>query len=67
MLRPIIDDPAAPLMIKAMLALLIGVLLLRSPQDRHLVDRATAAACIIYTVVIGWNVVVLVAATRAVA
>ena len=64
LLKPIIDGAAAPLMIKVMLALLIGVLLLRSPQDRHLVDRATGAACMIYTVVVGWNVVVLVAASR---
>lgn len=67
LLRPIIDDPVAPLMIKVMLALLIGVLLLRSPRDRHLADRATAAACMIYTVVVGWNVVVLVEASRGVA
>ena len=63
-LKPIIDDPAAPLLLKVLMATFIGVLLVMSPAHRRFVDRATALVCVIYTVVIGWNISVLIQAAQ---
>jgi len=61
----IIHDPAAPLLIKVSMALLIGGLLMISPIERRFVDRATFAVVLIYTGVIGWNISVMVQAAQA--
>jgi len=64
-LKPIINDPAAPLLVKGLMATIIGVLLVMSPNHRRFVDRATGLVCVIYTVVIGWNISVLIQAAQA--
>ena len=64
-MKPIIDDPLAPLVVKCGMALMIGWLLLISPRERRFVDRATLAVVIVYTVVIGWNISVMLEASAA--
>jgi len=54
-----IDHPASALLVKGLLAMAIGVLLLISPPDRRLVDRAVAGVVGVYSLVICWNVYVL--------
>jgi Domain of unknown function (DUF5658) len=64
-LRPIIHDPLAPLLIKLGLCLVIGSLVLAAPRRSRFADGGLVAIVAIYTCVIGWNVaVVLQAATR---
>jgi len=63
LMRPIIEHPAAPLVLKVGLCLAIGVLLLACPRKAPLADAAMIAAVVVYTVVIGWNLSVLVQAS----
>jgi hypothetical protein len=61
-LRPIIHDPVAPLLIKLGLCLLIGSLVLAAPRRSRLADAGLVGIVIVYTCVIGWNIAVLVQA-----
>ncbi len=63
LVRPIIDHSLTPLVLKCGVALLVGWLLMISPVERRLVDRATAAVVIIYAVVVGWNLGLVIQAT----
>jgi Domain of unknown function (DUF5658) len=64
-LRPIIHDPLAPLLIKLGLCLVIGSLVLAAPRRSWFADAGLVTIVAVYTCVIGWNVAVLLqAATR---
>jgi hypothetical protein len=58
-LRPIIHDPLAPLLIKLGLCLVIGSLVLAAPRRSRFADLGLVAIVAVYTCVIGWNVAVL--------
>jgi hypothetical protein len=62
LMRPIIDHPTAPLVLKVGLCLAIGALLLACPPKSRVADTAMTVAVIVYTIVIGWNLSVLVQA-----
>jgi hypothetical protein len=65
LLRPIIHDPIAPLLIKLGLCLVIGALVLAAPRRSRFADGGLVAIVAVYTCVIGWNIAVLLqAATR---
>ena len=65
LMRPLVHDPAAPFLIKLSIAVGIGVLLLKAPRHSRLADRAVMAAIGVYTLVIGWNMGLLIHAARA--
>ena len=58
-MKPIMDDPALPLVLKTLIALFVGVLLLRAPASSKLADRSMAIVLVAYVVVLGWNIGVL--------
>jgi hypothetical protein len=65
LLRPIIHDPLAPLLIKLGLCLVIGSLVLAAPRRSRFADVGLVTIVAVYTCVIGWNLAVLLqAATR---
>lgn len=63
LMRPIIDHPAAPFALKLGMCLAVGVLLLRAPARSRFADRAVLLAVGVYTLVIGWNLGVLLQAS----
>lgn len=65
LMQGVIHDPVAAFAIKISMALGVGVLLLRAPVTSKLADRAVLAAIGAYTLVIGWNTGLLIAALRA--
>jgi hypothetical protein len=65
LVRPIIDHSVAPLVVKCGIAVLVGWLLMISPPERRLVDRATAVVVVIYAVVVGWNLSLVIQAAGA--
>ena len=58
-MKPIMDDPALPLVLKTLIALFVGVLLLRAPASSKLANRCMAIVLVAYVVVLGWNIGVL--------
>ncbi len=65
LMRRVIQDPFAAFGVKLTMALAVGMLLLRAPAHSKLADRAVLLAIGCYTLVIGWNTGLLVAAVRA--
>lgn len=63
LMRPLIDDPAAPFALKIGMCVAVGVLLLRAPARSRFADRAVLLAVGVYTVVIGWNLGILLQAS----
>jgi hypothetical protein len=64
-LRPVIEHPVAPLLIKLGLCLVIGSLVLAAPRRSRFADIGLVSIVAVYTCVIAWNAAVLVqAATR---
>jgi hypothetical protein len=61
-LRPVIQNPVAPLLMKLGLCLVIGVLVLAAPRRSRFADAGLVAIVGVYTCVIAWNVAVLVQA-----
>lgn len=55
LLQGVIHDPMTPVLIKVGLATLVGALLLASPRESRLADRAMLATVVLYAVVIAWN------------
>lgn len=62
-MRPLIDDPAAPFALKIGMCVAVGALLLRAPARSRFADRAVLLAVGVYTLVIGWNLGVLLQAS----
>jgi len=58
-MAPIMDHPSYPLILKTVVALGVGALLLASPVQSKLSDRAVAVVLVIYTAVTVWNVGIL--------
>jgi Domain of unknown function (DUF5658) len=54
-MAPIMDHPSYPLILKTIVALGVGGLLLASPVESKLADRAVFAVIVAYVVVMGWN------------
>ena len=54
-MAPIMDHPAYPLILKTVVALGVGALLVASPVESKLADRAVLLVIIAYTAVMGWN------------
>jgi len=65
LMKPFVDDPAAPFLLKLSVAFAIGVLLLKAPRHSKLADRTVLAAIGVYTLVIGWNMGLLIHAAKA--
>lgn len=64
-MRPLIHDTAAPLVVKLLVATLVGVLLLASPRHSRFADRAMAVVVVAYAVVVAWNIGILLQAAQA--
>lgn len=64
-MRPIIRDPAAPLVVKLLVATLVGALLLASPRNSRFADRAMVVVVVAYAVVVAWNIGILLQAAQA--
>lgn len=64
-MRSMIHDPFAAYALKLSIAVGVGLLLLKSPRDSKLADRAVLAAVGCYMLVIGWNTGLLISAARA--
>ena len=58
-MQPIIKDPALPLVLKSLIAISVGVLLLRAPATSKIADRAMTFVLVAYVIVLGWNLGVL--------
>ncbi len=65
LMKPVIDHPTAPLVIKLGLCVLIGALVLASPRERRFSEYAMFVVVGAYTLVIAWNVSVLIQALSA--
>jgi len=65
LMRNLVHDPVGAFAVKLAIVLGVGVLLLRSPVTSKLADRAVLVAVGAYTLVIGWNTGLLIAAVRA--
>lgn len=64
LMRPIIDHPAAPVLVKTLVAVLVGVLLIASPRESRFAGRAVFAVLMLYIVILGWNIGVLLQAVE---
>ena len=64
-MRPIIDHPAAPILVKTLVAVLVGVLLIASPRESKFAGRAVFAVLMLYVIILGWNIGVLLQAVEA--
>lgn len=58
-MAPIMDHPAYPIVLKTVIALGVGGLLLASPPQSKLSDRAVGTVILAYTAVLVWNVGIL--------
>ena len=65
-MSPIIDHPSAPILIKTLVAVLVGVLLIASPTTSRVADRGVMLVLALYVVILGWNTGVLLQAVEAV-
>ena len=65
LMKRIIDHPTAPLLLKLGLCVLIGALVLAAPRERKFSEYAMCAVVGAYTLVIAWNVAVLIQALSA--
>jgi hypothetical protein len=65
LMKPIIDHPTAPLMLKLGLCILIGALVIAAPRERRFAEYAMFVVVGAYTLVIAWNVSVLIQALSA--
>lgn len=54
-MAPIMDHPAYPLILKTIVAVGVGALLLASPRESKLADRAVMIVLVAYVCVMGWN------------
>lgn len=61
LMAPIIDHPLYPVLLKTVIAVGVGALLLASPRDSKLADRAVGFVLVGYTILIGWNIGILAA------
>jgi hypothetical protein len=64
-MKPIIDHPTAPLMLKLGLCIMIGALVIAAPRERRFAEYAMFVVVGAYTLVIAWNVSVLIQALSA--
>lgn len=64
LMQGVIHDPLAAYALKFTIALGVGVLLLKSPRNSRLADRAMLATIGCYMLVIGWNLGLLISASR---
>lgn len=64
-MRPIIDHPAAPVLVKTLVAVAVGLLLIASPPASKFAGRAVGAVLLLYVVILGWNIGVLLQAVEA--
>lgn len=64
-MSPLIDHPSAPLILKSVVAVLVGVLLVAAPTTSRLADRAVMVVLALYVVILGWNTGVLIQAVEA--
>jgi len=64
-MRPIIDHPAAPILVKTLVAVAVGILLIASPPTSKFAGRAVGAVLLLYVVILGWNIGVLLQAVEA--
>ena len=58
-MRPIIDDPLAPIVLKVVISLGVGLLLLSAPRVSRLADWSVGLVLVGYTMVMGWNLGIL--------
>lgn len=62
-MAPIMDHPSYPIILKTIVALGVGALLLASPRDSKLADRAVFIVIVAYVIVMGWNFGILLQTT----
>lgn len=62
-MAPIMDHPAYPLILKTVVSLGVGALLLASPRESKLADRAVMIVIVAYVIVMGWNLGILLQAS----
>lgn len=61
LMAPIIDHPLYPVLLKTIIAVGVGALLLASPRESKMADRAVGFVLVGYTILIGWNIGILAA------
>lgn len=54
-MAPIIEHPSYPLIVKTVVSLGVGALLLASPRESKLADRAVFIVIVAYVIVMSWN------------
>ena len=54
-MAPLMNHPAYPVILKTVVALGVGALLLASPAESKLADRAVMMVIVAYVCVMGWN------------
>ena len=64
-MKPMIDHPTAPLLLKLGLCFLIGALVIAAPRERRFAEYAMFVVVGAYTLVIAWNISVLIQALQA--
>lgn len=58
-MRAVVDSPSAPVVLKTVMSLGVGVLLVASPRASRLADRSFGIVLVVYTIVVGWNIGIL--------
>jgi hypothetical protein len=58
-MKPIMDHPTYPIILKTVVSLIVGVLLLASPADSKVADRAVGLVVFGYLAVMAWNLGIL--------
>jgi hypothetical protein len=65
LMKPIIDHPTAPLLLKLGLCIMVGALVIAAPRERRFAEYAMFVVVGAYTLVIAWNTSVLIQALQA--